>query len=93
MDFAQICDELFKYQAETPADDRNFQKFMMRIERCCVDRALELADGNKSAAARILGLQRTTLVEKLKMFKRVLDAPPAKQDQMADLIQFPTTNV
>ncbi len=33
-----------------------------------IDRALARTDNNKGAAARLLGLKRTTLVEKVKRF-------------------------
>ena len=36
------------------------------IEGCFIEKALEQAEGNKKAAAELLGLQRTTLVEKLR---------------------------
>ena len=37
-----------------------------RIERRVLARALERADGNKSEAARLLGLARTTFIDKLR---------------------------
>ena len=37
-----------------------------RIERDLISRALARTDGNRADAARLLGLKRTTLVEKLK---------------------------
>jgi len=37
-----------------------------QIEKDMIDRALTRTDQNKGAAARLLGLKRTTLVEKLK---------------------------
>ena len=39
---------------------------MEQLQFRLVDEALRLANGNKSAAARMLGLKRTTLVEKLR---------------------------
>jgi transcriptional regulator with PAS, ATPase and Fis domain len=40
--------------------------FIARIEREVIRRALERTGGNKAAAAQVLNLKRTTLVEKLK---------------------------
>ena len=42
--------------------------FMGDIERTLVQKALEKAGGNRSKAAEILGINRTTLIEKLKRF-------------------------
>jgi DNA-binding NtrC family response regulator len=39
-----------------------------RVERRVLARALERADGNKSEAARLLGLARTTFVDKLRRY-------------------------
>jgi sigma-54 specific flagellar transcriptional regulator A len=36
------------------------------FERQLIDQALAKTDGNRGAAARLLGLKRTTLVEKLR---------------------------
>ncbi|MGE3840709.1 MAG: sigma-54-dependent transcriptional regulator [Vicinamibacterales bacterium] len=44
------------------------------IERDLIARAIERASGNKSLAAELLKLKRTTLVEKLKRFDRQSDA-------------------
>lgn len=46
---------------------------LRRIEDDYIDAALERAGGNKKAAADLLGLQRTTLVEKLR--RRLREAP------------------
>ena len=40
------------------------------IEREVIRRSLERTNGNKGAAARLLNLKRTTLVEKLKRLER-----------------------
>jgi DNA-binding NtrC family response regulator len=49
--------------AEHPAD---FKQLVSRFERALITRVLERAHGNKSQAAEMLRLKRTTLVEKLK---------------------------
>jgi DNA-binding NtrC family response regulator len=51
---------------ELPADGLDLPALMARIEGDLIDRALSRTDQNKGAAARLLGLKRTTLVEKLK---------------------------
>ncbi|MEW6433343.1 MAG: sigma 54-interacting transcriptional regulator [Myxococcota bacterium] len=48
---------------------------LRRIEDEYIDAALEQARGNKKAAADLLGLQRTTLVEKLRRRTREAPAP------------------
>jgi two-component system response regulator AtoC len=47
------------------------------FERQLIDQALAKTDGNRGAAARLLGLKRTTLVEKLRRLGGNGDAAPA----------------
>ena len=49
-----------------PEGGLDFEQFMTGIEREVIRRALERTNGNKAAAAQVLNLKRTTLVEKLK---------------------------
>ena len=49
-----------------PDDGLDFDVFISRIEHEVIRRALERTGGNKAAAATVLNLKRTTLVEKLK---------------------------
>lgn len=44
----------------------DFNKIISEVERDLINRALEQTEGNKKEAARLLGLKRTTLIEKLK---------------------------
>jgi DNA-binding protein Fis len=53
--------QLDESDAEVP-----LYKILVDVEIYCITRALNLAKGNRAGAARILGLNRTTLVEKLK---------------------------
>lgn len=48
--------------------DFNLADFLGDIERTLVRQALERAGGNRSRAAEILGLNRTTLIEKIRRF-------------------------
>jgi sigma-54 specific flagellar transcriptional regulator A len=48
-----------------------------------IDAALQLAGGNKKAAADLLGLQRTTLVEKLRRRQRETTPPPSATSALA----------
>lgn len=50
---------------------------LKRLEDAYIDEALVRAGGEKKAAAEMLGLNRTTLVEKLK--RRMLDSPPEEE--------------
>jgi len=52
----------------------DFYREMEAIEDRIIERALRLSDGNKKEAARLLKLNRTTLLEKLKR-KRVQGSP------------------
>jgi len=45
------------------------KEVQVEIERKVLIRALAIADGNKAKAARHLGLNRTTLVQKMKKFQ------------------------
>ena len=49
-----------------PDEGLDFEAFISRIEHEVIRRALERTGGNKAAAASVLNLKRTTLVEKLK---------------------------
>jgi DNA-binding NtrC family response regulator len=53
-----------------PDDGLDFERFIADIEREMIRRSLERTNGNKGAAARLLNLKRTTLVEKLKRLER-----------------------
>jgi two-component system response regulator PilR (NtrC family) len=52
--------------AELPEAGVDLPAMVDQIERDMIQRALARTGGNKGAAARLLGLKRTTLVEKLK---------------------------
>jgi sigma-54 dependent transcriptional regulator, flagellar regulatory protein len=52
--------------AELPACGLDLRTHLLRIERQLVEQALARADGVVAHAARLLGLRRTTLVEKLR---------------------------
>jgi sigma-54 specific flagellar transcriptional regulator A len=64
-------------RAEKPYPDAanrmDLPDLLRRIEEAYIDAALALTGGNRTAAAELLGLQRTTLVEKLK--RRAAVAP------------------
>jgi sigma-54 specific flagellar transcriptional regulator A len=47
---------------------------LRRLEQAYIDAALAHTQGNKKAAADLLGLQRTTLVEKLRRRTRDVSA-------------------
>jgi two-component system response regulator AtoC len=53
-----------------PEEGVDFERFIADIEREMIRRSLERTNGNKGAAARLLNLKRTTLVEKLKRLER-----------------------
>jgi DNA-binding NtrC family response regulator len=49
-----------------PEDGLDFDSYISGIELSLIKRSLERTQGNKRQAARLLGLKRTTLIEKLK---------------------------
>ena len=49
-----------------PDEGIDLDLFVASVERELIERSLERTGGNKGAAARLLNLKRTTLVEKLK---------------------------
>jgi DNA-binding NtrC family response regulator len=51
---------------DLPESGVDLPGLVSRIERDLITRALSRTDGNRADAARLLGLKRTTLVEKLK---------------------------
>jgi DNA-binding NtrC family response regulator len=53
-----------------PEEGVDLNRYIADIERDLIQRSLERTGGNKGAAARLLGLNRTTLVEKLKRLDR-----------------------
>ena len=55
-----------KPSLDLPPDGIDLPALVAQIEKDLIDRALSRTEHNKGAAARLLGLKRTTLVEKLK---------------------------
>jgi DNA-binding NtrC family response regulator len=53
-----------------PEDGMDLDSFIGNIERELIERSLERTGGNKGQAAKLLGLKRTTLVEKLKRISK-----------------------
>jgi DNA-binding NtrC family response regulator len=53
-----------------PDEGIDLDAYVATIERDLIQRSLERTNGNKGAAARLLNLKRTTLVEKLKRLER-----------------------
>jgi len=51
---------------DLPEKGINLPALVAQIEKDLIDRALSRTAQNRGAAARLLGLKRTTLVEKLK---------------------------
>jgi len=54
-----------------PAGEFDFERTVGRIEQQLLIEALRRTNGNKTAAAEMLGLKRTTLAAKLKTFEAV----------------------
>ena len=73
-----ICRRICRWRPRTssqpsldlPADGLDLPALVAQIEKDMIARALARTENNKGAAARLLGLKRTTLVEKLKRCTR-----------------------
>jgi DNA-binding NtrC family response regulator len=52
----------------------DFETAVTRFERSMIDRALRKSGGNKTAAAELLGLKRTTLIMKLRQLENTPEA-------------------
>jgi DNA-binding NtrC family response regulator len=86
IDVADLPSEI--QQAEEPAlastvtlpeDGLDLDRFIANIEKDLIQRSLERTGGNKGAAAKLLGLKRTTLVEKLKRLELRIPAPDSRR--------------
>ena len=55
-------------QVALPAEGMDLRAYLEHLERSLILKALEAADGTVAQAARLLGLRRTTLVEKLRKY-------------------------
>ena len=53
---------------ELPADGIDLRAHLLAIEQRLIAQALERSGGTVAQAARLLGLRRTTLVEKLRKY-------------------------
>ena len=56
--------------SQLPAAGVDLRAVVAQLEESLIDQALERTGGNRNAAAQLLGLNRTTLVEKLKRAKK-----------------------
>ena len=54
------------YNLPLPPEGLNMRRFMEEIEVGLINQALRRTGGNRSAAADLLGINRTTLVDKLR---------------------------
>ncbi len=65
-DIQHVQEPIVSAEVTLPEDGLDLDEFVANIERELIRRSLERTGGNKGAAARLLHLKRTTLVEKLK---------------------------
>ena len=65
-DLQSVVDDVVEPSIELPEGGFDLPAVIARVEKSLIERALTRSDQNKGAAARLLGLKRTTLVEKLK---------------------------
>jgi DNA-binding NtrC family response regulator len=62
-----------------PVDGINLETYIERLENSLIMQALERTGNNKNQAAKLLGLNRTTLVERIKKRKLVALNLPSKE--------------
>jgi DNA-binding NtrC family response regulator len=67
-DLQAVEENTVKPSLDLPEQGVDLPALVAQIEKEMIGRALARTDNNKGAAARLLGLKRTTLVEKLKRF-------------------------
>ena len=67
-DLQPTTDDAEQPALDLPEGGLDLPILIAQIEKDMIGRALSRTDQNKGAAARLLGLKRTTLVEKLKRF-------------------------
>ncbi len=64
---------------QVPPEGLDFRAVMDRVESDLIRQALEITRGNKNRAAQLIGLNRTTMLEKMKKkgveFDRPMDDP------------------
>ncbi|MGA3156170.1 MAG: sigma-54 dependent transcriptional regulator [Steroidobacteraceae bacterium] len=65
---ANLAPELADLLFELPAGGMDLRNHLETLERRLITSALEAAEGTVAQAARLLGLRRTTLVEKLRKY-------------------------
>ena len=56
----------FKMPISLPDDGLNLKNIINNIEKSLINQALKKTNGNKNKASRLLGINRTTLIEKMK---------------------------
>ena len=60
-----------------PAEGLDLKQYVSDIERVMIEQALKVSNGVVAHAAQLLGLRRTTLVEKMRRFGMHEPAEPA----------------
>jgi DNA-binding NtrC family response regulator len=70
-DFSLPANAPQRVAANSPIQTNDFEQTVGRIERQILEEALRKAGGNKTVAAEMLGLKRTTLAAKLKSLEAV----------------------
>ena len=68
-DLQAVSEDGTRPSLDLPDRGVDLPALVAQIEKDLIERALSRTDQNKGAAARLLGLKRTTLVEKLKRFE------------------------
>lgn len=79
--FVAKCEELARFRVE-PNRKLHFSR-MAEAERRIIIQALKISQGSRQGAADILGMNRTTLVEKMKRYE-IMDVTRALPDPDAE---------
>lgn len=67
-------DEVIMIKSDLDRDNFDLKQHIAEIEINLINEALDKAHGIVAAAARILGVRRTTLIEKMKRYQIVREA-------------------
>ena len=65
---------------QLPEFKGNLREFLAHMELYYVEWALSEAKNNRNKAARLLGLNRTTIIEKMRKFDILKTTPPFKKE-------------
>ncbi len=64
-----VIDGLFERTINTQAPSDSYHSILSRVEKCLIEKALNVTKGNQVQASALLGITRVTLRKKMQEFK------------------------